>query len=50
MNLPEPYSEANELARLKRRVQEQNELIEQLLQDNADLKSALNLLEDYLSK
>ena len=35
-----------EIARLKTRVQEQNARIEQLLQDNADLKSALALLEE----
>jgi hypothetical protein len=35
-----------ETTRLKARVQEQNERIEQLLRDNADLKSALALLEE----
>jgi hypothetical protein len=38
--------QSSEIARLKTRVQEQNERIEQLLRDNADLKSALALLEE----
>jgi hypothetical protein len=74
MNLPSPYNEVDEIARLKTRVQEQHKEIEHLhevidsielnlqnaledsedkdnqidllYQDNADLKSALALLEE----
>ena len=35
----------DEIARLKTRVQEQNERIEWLLQDNADLRDALQLVK-----
>ena len=47
MNATEVYINVlkAEIARLKTRVQEQNERIEQLLQDNADLKLTLALLE-----
>ena len=37
--------QSSEIARLKTRVQEQNERIEQLLRDNADLRDALHLVE-----